>query len=51
MEFIIIFDFTPLHIASQKGHLDIVKFLVEQDQIDINIKTIINQIFIIFSSF
>ena len=44
MEFKIIFDYTPLHIASFNGHLDIVKFLVEQDGIDINIKNIINQL-------
>ena len=43
MEFTIIFDDTPLHIASYNGHLDIVKILVEQDEIDINIKNIINQ--------
>ena len=60
MESTIFFDKTPLHIASERGHLDIVKFLVEQDGIDINIKDIINQsiideifnifIFIIFIS-
>ena len=46
MEFTIIFDRTPLHYASKNGHLDIVKFLVEQDGIDINIKTTINQLII-----
>ena len=46
MESTIIFDMTPLHIASINGHLDIVKFLVEQDGIDINIKNIINQLII-----
>ena len=46
MEFTIIFDWTPLHIASSNSHLDIVKILVEQDGIDINIKDIINQLII-----
>ena len=51
MEFIIIINTTLSHIVSQEGHLDIVKFFVEQDKIDINIKPIIHQIFIIFSTF
>ena len=51
MEFTIIFDETPLHIASREGHLDIVKFLVEKDGIDINIKDIINQLLMTFSIF
>ena len=46
MEFTIIFDKTPLHIVSEKGYPDIVKILVEQDGIDINIKDIINQLII-----
>ena len=46
MEFTIIFNMTSLHIASEEGHLDIVKFLAEQDGFDINIKNIINQLII-----
>jgi len=31
-------DFTPLHLASSKGHLSVVEYLVNQ-KADLNIKT------------
>jgi len=37
MGWVLIFDWTPLHYAAQKGHLSVVEYLVNQ-KVDINAK-------------
>ena len=45
MEFIKRIDMTALHLAVEKGNLEIVKVLLSQPKINVNLPIIQNQIF------
>ena len=45
------FNYAPLHLAAEKGHFDIVQLLLQQPNIEINIKTICGNTFMKFSLF
>lgn len=38
-----LFNYSPLMIASYKGHMDIVQVLLSQPNIEINLKSILNR--------